>query len=171
MHRNIIIALIVISSMIFVTGCNGQEQPRITTGLMKGQLAPDFSLRDINGKQFSLSTVKNKNPVCLVFWATWCVYCIKEIPKIKEIYSKFSGSGLKVISIDVATNDPIERVRSFQKQINIPYAILYDKDNIVSRLYGITGVPVSIVIDKQGIIQYRGYQFPENFEDLFNNIL
>lgn len=172
MHKKLKSILIIIGLMLVLAGCsNGQEQASLTTGLMKGQLAPDFTLKDINGKQFSLSSYKNKNTVCLVFWATWCPYCLKEIPKIKNIHSKFSSNGVKVISVDIATNDPIGRVKAFQKQLEIPYPILYDADNTVSRLYGISGVPASFIIDRQGIIRYRGYQLPEDIDGLFEQLL
>ena len=153
-------------------GCSdAQQQAALTTGLMKGQLAPDFTLKDLNGKEFSLASFRNNSAVCLVFWATWCPYCLQEIPKLKNFHSKYSEKGLKVLSIDIAANDPIKRVMAFQKKYGLPYPILYDKDNVVSRLYGVTGIPVSIVIDRKGIIQYRGYALPENIENLFAQLL
>ncbi len=148
-------------------GCsNGQEQPAVTTGLMKGQLAPDFSIKDLNGNQISLASFRNNKTVCLTFWATWCPYCIKEIPRLKEIYSHYSSKGVQVIAVNVASNDPINRVKAFQRKYEIPYPILYDESGYVSRLYGIQGIPVSLVIDRQGIIIYRGYQLPENINRL-----
>jgi peroxiredoxin len=159
----------IIAFFIFTAiGCgNGEENNVATTGLMKGQIAPDFMLKDLDGNNVQLSSFRNKNSVCLTFWATWCPYCLHEIPKLKNIYSKFSDKGIKVLSVNVASNDPIDRVKAFQKKYDIPYPILYDETNIVSRTYGVQGIPVSLVIDRQGIIQFRGNLLPDSIDSLF----
>ena len=155
-----------------MTACSDAgDKTSLKTGSMQGQLASDFVLKDLEGKQVSLASFKNKNPVCIIFWATWCPYCVVEIPKVKQIHAKYSDKGLKVIAINIAANDPMPRVVAFQKKYELPYTVLYDADNVVSRLYGVQGIPVSIIIDKKGIIQYRGYQLPENAEQLFPQLL
>ena len=172
MSNKINMVFVIFCLILFPAGCSDAKEPAsLTTGLMKGQLAPDFTLNDINGKKLSLSSFKNKNAVCLVFWATWCPYCVKEIPKLKKIHAKYSGKGVKVISVDIASNDPLKRVLAFQKQFEIPYTILYDENQIASKMYGVTGIPVSIVIDRKGIVQYRDYTLPENIDQFFLNYL
>lgn len=154
------------------SGCGDAQQdaPR-STGLMQGQVAPDFTLPDLEGRQTALSSFKDSSPVCLVFWATWCPYCIQEVPKLKKIYDNYAGKGLKVLAINVATNDPLERVMAFQKKSSIAYPILYDAAGTVSRMYGVMGIPVSVIIDRNGVIKYRGYTLPENYEQLFAQLL
>lgn len=139
-------------------------------GVMKGQAAPDFTLKDITGKQVSLSSAKN-NVVCLQFWATWCPYCIREVPRFKKLHEKFSGKGLKILSINIAANDPLPRVVAYQQKTQLPYPILYDSRQEVSRRFLVTGVPVSIIIDRRGVIQHRGYQLPDNVEQLIAQLL
>jgi len=153
-------------------GCGDAQQdlPR-STGLMQGQLAPDFTLPDLEGRQTALSSFKNSSPVCVVFWATWCPYCVQEIPKLKSIHEQYAGRGLKLLAINVATNDPLERVMAFQKKWSIAYPILYDTAGTVSRMYGVMGIPVSVIIDRNGMIKYRGYTLPENYEQLFAQLL
>ena len=176
MDKKISTVLIIFCFFYCLTSCSDaqeQKQASVTTGLMKGQLAPDFTLKDINGKEVSLSSFRDKSMVCLVFWATWCPYCIKEIPKLKEIYTKFNEKGVAVISVNIAANDPIKRVVAFQQKNEIPYNILYDEKSDVSKLYGITGIPVSIIIDKKGVIRYGGYTLPEivTIEQMFAKYL
>ncbi len=172
MHKKIITFVFITGFILLCAGCSdAQQQSARMTGLMKGQRAPDFTLKALDGKQFSLSSLRGKNPVCLVFWATWCPYCIKEIPKLKSINAKYNGKGLQIISINIAVNDPLRRVMAFQEKNRLPYPILYDKEGITSRLYGVTGVPVSVVIDREGIIQYRGYALPDNVEYLFDRLI
>jgi peroxiredoxin len=139
-------------------------------GIMKGQLAPDFMLKDLGGKQVSLSSAKN-NVVCIIFWATWCHYCMVEMPRFKELHAKYAAKGLKILAINIAANDPLPRVAAFQEQKQLPYTILYDSAQEVCQLYFITGVPVSVIIDRKGIIQYRGYQLPDNADQLIAQLL
>jgi peroxiredoxin len=164
----IIAALILLCAFTPSAYCAGAAEPQI--GIMKGQLAPDFALKDIGGKQMALSSTKN-SVVCLVFWATWCPYCVREIPRFKELHAKYAAKGLKILSINIAANDPLARVEAFQQRTQLPYPILYDSAQEVSRLYYVTGVPVSVIIDRKGVIQYRGYQLPDNADQLIAQLL
>ena len=139
-------------------------------GIMKGQVAPTFTLKDLKGKQVSLASEKN-SVVCLIFWASWCPHCVQELPRYKELYTKYAAKGLKILSINIAANDPLQRVEAFQQRAQLPYPILYDGAQEVSRLYYVTGVPVSVIIDKKGVIQYRGYQLPDNADQLIAQLL
>ena len=164
----ILAALALISTYSPTAYCADAPGPAV--GIMKGQVAPDFSLKDITGKQVSLSSAKN-SVVCLVFWATWCPYCLREIPGYKELHAKYAAKGLKILSINIAANDPLPRVEAFQQKTQLPYPILYDASQVVSRLYYVTGVPVSVIIDRKGVIQYRGYQLPDNADQLIAQLL
>jgi len=160
--------LIFISMYTPAAFCADAVKPEV--GIMKGQLAPDFMLKDIGGKQITLSSAKN-SVVCLVFWATWCHFCSLEMPRYKELFIKYAPKGLKILSINIAANDPLPRVEAYQKKTQLPYPILYDSAQDVCRLYYITGVPVSVIIDRKGIIQYRGYQLPDNADQIIAQLL
>lgn len=167
--------IVLIIAAVFIIGAyapaaDSAGPAKTVVGIMKGQLAPDFTLKDIGGKQVSLSSEKN-NVVCLVFWATWCPYCVREIPRYKELNLKYAAKGLKILSINIAANDPLTRVEAFQQRTQLPYPILYDSAQEVSRLYYVTGVPVSVIIDRKGIIQHRGYQLPDNADQIIAQLL
>ncbi len=170
MKKIALIIAAVISPMRVCTGSILRRPGKAQVGIMKGQIAPDFTLKDISGKQMSLSSEKN-NVVCLVFWATWCPYCVREMPRYKELHAKYAAKGLKILSINIAANDPLPRVEAFQQKTQLPYPILYDSMQEVSRLYYVTGVPVSVIIDRKGIIQYRGYQLPDNADQMIAQLL
>jgi peroxiredoxin len=172
MMQRMRIGTAIVIIMLMFSGCsNAEEKKSSETGLSQGKTAPDFVLNDLEGKQVSLSSFKNTNAVCLVFWATWCPYCVTEVPKVKKLHEKYSAKGLKILSINIAANDPMPKVVGFQKKLEIPYTILYDEKNIVSQLYGVMGIPVSVIIDRKGVIKYRGYQLPDNVEEIFSQIL
>jgi len=172
MKQRVRIGSVILAIVFMFAGCgNAGERKATETGLTQGKIAPDFVLKDLDGKQVSLSSFKKTNAVCLVFWATWCPYCVMEVPKVKKLHEKYSAKGLKILSINIASNDPMPRVVGFQKKFEIPYTILYDEKSLVSQLYGVMGIPVSVIIDRKGVIKYRGYQLPENVEEIFSQIL
>ena len=140
-------------------------------GIMTGQRAPDFTLNDLSGKTFTLSELRDKKPALLIFWATWCPACRQAIPYFSDMYAQYSPRGLEVISINIATNDPLPRVQGFQEVNKLPYRILYDEKNEVSRVYGVFGIPTSLLIDRDGIIQYRGNVLPANVSQMLDKLV
>jgi peroxiredoxin len=160
-------ALIMALLLVFMMpGCEErhmQNEPAAISG-SDGQLAADFTLKSLEGEEFKLSSFRGKNPVYLVFWATWCPYCVKEIPRLKELYAKLAPKGLKILAINISYNDPLLRVQTFQKKYELPYPILYDNDALVSRQYGVIGVPFSVLIDRSGKVVYRSNGTPESLE-------
>ena len=111
--------------------------------------APDFSLYDIQGKMFKLSSQKG-NPVVMFFGTTWCPACRSEMPYYKALYEKYARHGLKFLYIDI--NESTKRVARFAKENSFPYLVLLDSDGSVANNYNITGVPTLILVNKQGNI-------------------
>jgi peroxiredoxin len=112
-------------------------------------IAPDFSLKDLQGKTFKLSKYSGK-PVLLFFGTTWCSYCRAEIPAYKKIYATYSPKGLEVVYINIG--ESVKRVAPFAKTNSLTYKVLIDEDGNVADNYGIIGVPTLILIDKEGYI-------------------
>ena len=169
---NFCLLILFCSSLLTLSNCTAQEKsisPK--SGIDQGQLATDFTLTDLSGKKVTLSSFKNKKAVILSFWATWCPFCLREVPKLKELHSKFSNRGLEIISINIAANDPISRVKEFKKSQKIPYSVLYDQDQAVSRTYAVSGIPVTLIIDPEGLILFRGYGLPEDAVQYFEKSL
>jgi peroxiredoxin len=111
--------------------------------------APDFSLYDIQGKVFKLSSQRG-NPVVMFFGTTWCPACRGEMPLYKALYEKYAKSGLKFLYIDI--NESSRRVERFAKENSFPYLVLVDSDGSVANDYSIIGVPTLILVDNRGNI-------------------
>ena len=150
MNKKIIAFLIIPLVLIFsmVTLSFGQFIPNAPFKSDKA-IAPDFSLKDLQGKTFKLSSYSGKQ-VLLFFGATWCPSCRAEIPAYKNIYATYSKSSLEVVYIDIM--EPVEKVARFAKTNSLPYKVLIDEDGNVADNYGIIGVPTLILIDKEGYI-------------------
>jgi len=111
--------------------------------------ALDFALKDLDGRNVNLSDYKGKT-IVLYFMATWCPECRGAIPQLKEIYSLYNTKGLVFLMIDVMESK--EKVAAFSRKYNIPYPILLDEEGKVYRSYGVGGVPVKALIDRDGRI-------------------
>ena len=116
---------------------------------LEGNLAPDFTLNDINGKPLVLSSLRGKW-VIIDFWGSWCGWCIKGMPKMKEYYAKYAGK-LEILGVDC--NDTVEKWKKAVAEHEIPWLHVYwDKekgDNPVA-LYSVRGFPTKVVIDPEG---------------------
>lgn len=149
-------------SSAFWSGCSA-------AGLGKGDEAPNFTLESLKGEKISLSNFKDGKAVLLVFWATRCPYCVQEIPLLKEISSKYKGQDLEILAVSIRENR--DKLISFAEKNNINYTILMDPDSKTGSLYQVLGIPTNLIIDKQGIIQFRDYSLPKDYEVLLNKLL
>lgn len=121
--------------------------------------APDFILASLDGTQVTLSSFKGKKGVVLVFFATWCVNCMKEVPEIKKFALAAQKENIEVLAINFKQRVVI--VEKFQKSNNINYRILLDSDGAVAiGKYGIKGIPHVVGIDAKGEMIYRGEDLP-----------
>jgi len=111
--------------------------------------APDFTLKDINGKALSLSSLRGKY-VVLDFWGSWCIWCIRGIPKMKEYYAKYNGK-FEILGIDC--NDPEDKWRAAVKEHELPWLHVYNpKESKLLEQYAIEGFPTKVIVDPQGNI-------------------
>ena len=120
-----------------------------------GEAAPDFTLKNLDGQEIPLS-VQRGHPVLINFWATWCAPCRVEMPDLVRAFNARQADGLKILAINATYQDALPEVQSFAKEFNIPFPVLLDDTGAVARdRYGLRGMPMSIFIDRQGIIIRR----------------
>jgi thiol-disulfide isomerase/thioredoxin len=113
--------------------------------------APDFSLKDLEGREWSLSELKGK-VVMIDFWATWCQPCKAEMPMLGEIHQKYNEYGFELLAVDVGEDE--NTVRKFVEELDVDLPILMDEESRVSNLYKVQAFPTSFLIDTSGILQY-----------------
>ncbi len=130
------------------------EKEKANQALQEGledNLAPDFTLNDINGKPLTLSSLRGKWLI-LDFWGSWCSWCIKGMPKMKEYYAKYS-SKLEILGVDC--NDTVEKWKAAVAKHELPWLHVYwdkEKGDNPLELYHVDGFPTKIVIDPEGCI-------------------
>jgi len=118
-----------------------------------GSPAPNFTFPDMDGKKVSLADFKGK-VVFMNVWATWCPTCREEMPIIHRLYKRFEDDKrfqVLTVSIDVLGK---EAVVPFYKEMGFSLPTLLDTKSKIKSIYGISGVPESFIIDKNGKIVF-----------------
>lgn len=128
---------------------NEMMRSQAIESLVEGSEAPDFTLKDIDGKDFKLSSLRGKY-VVLDFWGSWCGWCIKGIPDMKASYAKHGG---KVEFVGIDCDDTEQNWKDAVKEHDMPWIHVRNEGNPdVSVMYGIEGYPTKIIVDKEGKI-------------------
>lgn len=125
-----------------------------TIGLEKGNIAPDFTLYNLDGKPLTLSDLKGKR-VVLNFWTTWCPPCKAEMPHMQEYYEKYKEEdNVEIVGVNLTYyREKVERVEQFLKSYNITFPIMLEPDESVASQYKIITIPSTFMIDTEGRIQ------------------
>jgi len=123
---------------------------KTTKPLQPGIQVPNFVFADMNGKEVSLSDHRGK-VVLLNVWATWCPPCRQEMPSMQRLYEKFKGESFEILAVSI-DSEGREAVAPFMREMNLTFPALLDPRETIMSLYGITGVPESFIIDKDGIL-------------------
>jgi len=114
--------------------------------------APDFVLKDVEGKQVRLSDYKGK-VVLLEFTTTWCPYCRKIMPYLEKIHDRYSKKDFALISVYIQESK--KKVKSYADKHKIPYKVLLDENGKVAEAYSVVGVPELILVNRDGRIVCR----------------
>jgi len=141
-----LVVLLMSACLWFVQGCDNPDYV-----YLKGEPAADFSVERFDGGSFQLSDYKGK-PVLINFFASWCVACGTEIPVLAKVFPEYSKKG--VVFVGVAINDTETKARKFIGKYNLAFATGLDKSGEIRKNYQIYGMPTTLLVDRQGIIQY-----------------
>ena len=120
----------------------------------EGHQAPDFTLKNTEGKTVRLSELRGKKVVLINFWATWCPPCRLEMPTMQKIYTEYKGKGFEIFAVNIEP-DANEEIREFINELRLTFPVLLDPDMKVTRRYRLIGLPVSLLIDRQGMIRAK----------------
>lgn len=145
-----------------VSGCS-ESAVRFSHGLNQ---APDFTLPRVDSpsEKLTLSDFYQKQPVLLIFWATWCPSCVEEIPVLNEWQAKYPK--LQILAVNV--QEDRESILKFQNEQAMNYPCVIDADGKVADAYGLSGIPTSVLLAKGGEILYYGFTLPQNIRSFLS---
>ena len=119
-----------------------------------GESAPGFEIATQDGSKFQLADYRGRKPVYVIFWNTWCSYCIKKFPRYQKLQEQF-GDKIQIIAINTTWSDSLQKMRSFEEQYDISYLTAFDDGESVTDQYQVFKVPTEFIVDINGIIRYR----------------
>jgi peroxiredoxin len=150
------------------------EDVRVKESITAGKIAPDFTLKNPEGKDITLSDLRGKY-VLIDFWASWCKPCRKAFPHMKELYAKYNSKGFEILGITNDTNHKLWK-KAIEKD-GLPWINVADEfpkkhgGARVIKEYGMDYLPSTVLIDKEGIIigkLYHGDELDKKLEEIFS---
>ena len=133
--------------------------------------APAFTLERLDGPAVHFPEQYRGQVVAIRFWADWCPYCHAEMQALEPVYRQYRDRGLAILAVNVL--QPLETVRPFVQKLEISYEVLLDPQGEVTGDYQIMGLPMTFIVDRQGVIRARivGESTPEVFERAIATLL
>jgi thiol-disulfide isomerase/thioredoxin len=135
---------------------HGPEEEELPALL--GKAAPPVTLERLDGKRLKLADHAGKDVVMLDIWATWCGPCRKELPELIEVAKDYDSKGVVFYAINLRESK--KKIEEFLKKQNLEMTIGLDLKGKVAGAYGVEGIPMLLLVDKQGIVQavHIGYR-------------
>ncbi len=122
-------------------------------GFKAGDALPKITLSSLSGSKVTLPDDFKGKVILIHFWATICPYCIKEMQAIEAIHKKYGDKALAPFSINVGESK--DMINKYLIDRRFTYSILLDPDKQASKQYWISGVPMTFIADKSGVLRYR----------------
>ena len=119
--------------------------------------APDFTLKSLSGENVKLSELRGQ-VVLINFWASWCGPCRQEMPLLDQMYQKYGELGFTLLGVNVEQDSADAQRLLHDTPVTFP--ILFDTQNVVSKLYDVTAMPSTVIVDRDGNVRFvhKGYQ-------------
>jgi len=150
-NKGIILLIVFIAGIALTYLLSGMQQSA-KRKVSIGMSAPDFELKDINGKVWRLSDLKGK-VVLVNFWATWCDSCKEENPSFQK-FVESEKDDKNFVAVTILYDDSAQNAASYLKNNGFTFTVLID-DQKTSSAYGITGVPETFIVSKRGIVERK----------------
>jgi thiol-disulfide isomerase/thioredoxin len=116
--------------------------------------APDFTVYDLEGNEIHRSDFLGQ-PLVINFWATWCPYCIEELPDFEEVYQEMKED-VAFLMVDVADGqrETVEIASQYVEEQGFTFPVVYDTKLDALKQFGIRSFPTTVFVDKEGAIVF-----------------
>ena len=168
-----LLAIVGVAAILGIVACSSPARPtrQVVKADSQRKHAPDFALKDANGKLVHLADYRGK-VVLLDFWATWCGPCAVEIPWFKEFQRKYKDRGFEVLGVSM-DDDGWKAINPFVEQKKINYRVVLGDDKTGDQYGGLEALPTTFVIDRYGRIAsvHVGLAGKKDFADAIEKLL
>ena len=126
--------------------------------------APDFTLHSMGGPNLRLQEQRGR-VVMINFWATWCGPCRQEMPHLNRLYDKYKASGFVLLGVNV--DDDAGNAQAVATKLGVRFPVLLDSDKLVSKLYDLSTMPSTVLIDRDGKVRFVHRGYLSGYEDVY----
>jgi len=127
--------------------------PSAGSGLRIGDPAPAFGLSDLAGDRVVVPGDLQGRVVALHYWASWCPSCVEEMKALDELAGALGERGFVPLSVNVGEERRV--VEPYVRSLGLKYRVLLDSNSAVARNYGVSGLPMTFILDRGGMIRYK----------------
>jgi peroxiredoxin len=131
---------------------------------LQGQVAPDFVLRSATGENLRLSEYRG-DVVLINFWATWCGPCRQEMPLLDDLYGRYKRVGFNLLGVNI--DEDSRRAMQMVQELGVNFPVLFDENKEVSKLYEVEAMPVTILVDREGIVRHVHHGYKPGYEEKY----
>jgi peroxiredoxin len=143
-------------------GATSSAQPNYA---LLGHEAPDFALRAVGGSNVRLSEHRG-DVVVLSFWSSRCGPCRTQLAALDRSLATYRSAGLQIYGINV-DDDQTRAIEFARGDQNLGFALLLDPEKTVSRTYSVDNLPMTLLIDRNGIVRYVLRDYSTKSDDLY----
>ena len=136
----------------------------LASSALTGQVAPDFALKSSAGSNMRLSEYRG-DVVMINFWATWCGPCRQEMPLLDDLYSRYERVGFKLLGVNI--DDDSRRAMQMIEELGVKFPVLFDESKDVSRLYQVEAMPVTVLVDRSGVVRHVHHGYKPGYEQKY----
>lgn len=134
----------------------------------QGKMAPDFTLKDRDGKEWKLSSLRGKRIVLMDFGRSFCVPCKSVARDLQALHKEYAAKGVQVLAINLDARE-IPTLPALVDAYKLTFPILLDWQFEAARAYGLTTIPYLVLVDKKGIVRYVHVGYSEDFTKTFKS--
>ena len=131
---------------------------------LEGRAAPDFVLKSSTGENLRLSEYRG-DVVMINFWATWCGPCRQEMPLLDELYTRYQRVGFNLLGVNI--DDDSRRAMQMIDELGVSFPVLFDARKEVSKLYEVEAMPVTVLVDREGMVRHVHHGYKPGYEDAY----
>jgi peroxiredoxin len=155
--------VLLVGSLLLSAVFAAYSSPAAAPGIV-GKEAPDFALKGIDGRNLRLSEFRGQ-VVLINFWARWAGDTRLLMPALDRINTTYQRAGLVVLGISV--DEDVRRAREFADGMSVSYPILFDSGSSIGKDYQLQKMPMTILVDRAGVIRYSSVGFKRGDERIF----
>lgn len=130
--------------------------------------APQVTLASLDGRHISIADFRDKKPVVITFWASWCGPCRMEMPILRDFYNKRAHAHTDFEILAISLDDDRESAETAATELKMPFPVLLDSAHAAADAYGVQAIPTLMIIDKDGKVGFGKVGFDATLETQLN---